>query len=324
MSNMNSAGNDGNVSGVGGVAPHPGKPAGAELPCVRELTNTIKVTPAGACNTVEIVAVETQVVIEFSGFDGGGSGGRPEGRFDGRSDGRRIMNAWASPCDLADLACGMAFTSGLINTYQQVQALDISLEGKVVHIAVQLAEGNDAYDKSGGSLDLRSAPLAQEGAVAAGAGTAAAAAPVAAPQAQAGPPAAPLSPQAIWTISNSLLTMQTMHQITGATHAAVFANTQGQPLYLREDVGRHNAVDKLIGALLKHHVDPRQGFVFLSSRCALDLVTKCARYGINIVATVSAPTSAVIDFAQQNGITLCAYARKKRFTIYTNPQRIQL
>ena len=87
-------------------------------------------------------------------------------------------------------------------------------------------------------------------------------------------------------------------------------------------IGRHNAVEKLVGQLVRNKVDPASGFAFLSSRCALELVNKLARYGIGVVATVSAPTSAVIDFALEANVTLCAFARRKRFTVYTHPEHI--
>ena len=288
-----------------------------ELPCYRDLNTTVKVTDKGIEPTIETVAVETPIILHY--------------------DNRFTATAAATPHDLRDFAYGFSFTSGIISSYDQVKSLDMAVEGNTIHIYIQRYDDNDAASTSAGAAP--DSPGASSPAAAAAVpdalGASSSAATLGAPSANAATvPNAPhtsavvpprqLSPQAIWTISESLLTMQTMHRVTGATHAAVFTDYQGQPLYLREDVGRHNAVDKLIGALLKDNVDPNQGFVFLSSRCALDLVMKCARYGITLVATVSAPTSAVIDFALQEGITLCAYARKKRFTIYTNPQRILL
>lgn len=131
-----------------------------------------------------------------------------------------------------------------------------------------------------------------------------------------------VSPEAVHRASRALLDSQRMHRTTGATHAAAFADFEGRYRCVREDIGRHNAVDKLIGALLRERVDPRSGFVHLSSRCALDLVRKCAAYGIRLVSTVSAPTSAVLEFADERGITLCAFARNGHFTVYTHPETL--
>jgi FdhD protein len=132
----------------------------------------------------------------------------------------------------------------------------------------------------------------------------------------------PIPPSAICAASQGLLERQRMHIDTGATHAASFVDRHGTFLYMSEDIGRHNAVDKLVGQLVRNHVDPSSGFVFLSSRCALELVNKVARYGVGVVATVSAPTSAVIEFAREANVTLCAFARGNRFTVYTHPERI--
>ena len=145
-------------------------------------------------------------------------------------------------------------------------------------------------------------------------------------------PAVPLTPvegepvpaAAIWKASRELVEHQGMRKRSGSTHAAAFVDRDGRFLHLREDVGRHNSLDKLIGALLRNHVDPAEGFVFLSSRCALELVCKAARYRIGLIATVSAPTSAAVAYAEASGITLCAYSREERFTVYANPGRVLL
>ncbi len=134
----------------------------------------------------------------------------------------------------------------------------------------------------------------------------------------------PIDPAAVWNMSRSLLSSQGMHQATGATHAAVFANKGGIPVLMREDVGRHNAVEKLVGAMLKTGTDASEGFVYLSSRCALELIAKCARAGVFVVATVSAPTSAVIEYGKREGLALLAFARDGRFTVYTHPELVKM
>ena len=125
-------------------------------------------------------------------------------------------------------------------------------------------------------------------------------------------------------MSRSLLSAQGMHRATGATHAAVFADRAGAPVILREDVGRHNAVDKLFGAMLRSGLDPCDGFAYLSRRCALELVAKLERAGVRVVGAVSAPTSAVIDFAEREGVALAAFARDGRFTVYAHPELVDL
>ena len=134
---------------------------------------------------------------------------------------------------------------------------------------------------------------------------------------------APLEPAAVWRMSRALLPAQGMHLATGATHAAVFADRSGAPVLMREDVGRHNAVDKLVGALLRAGIDPEDGRLPVEPLRAR-AGGEAGRAGVRIVATVSAPTSAVLDFAEREGIALAAFARDGRFTVYAHPELIAL
>jgi FdhD protein len=116
---------------------------------------------------------------------------------------------------------------------------------------------------------------------------------------------------------------QPLQQKTGATHAAAWCGLQGDVLEIREDVGRHNALDKLIGALLLKSFDPQQGFVVVSSRASYEMVFKAAASGMEILVAVSAPTSLAIDFADRCGVTLVGFARPGRHNTYTFEHRIE-
>jgi FdhD protein len=115
---------------------------------------------------------------------------------------------------------------------------------------------------------------------------------------------------------------QPLQSLTGATHAAAWCNQQGEILLVREDVGRHNALDKLLGALARQAIKPGQGFVLVSSRASYEMVYKAASMGVQLLVAVSAPTTLAIEFAERCGLTLVGFARPGRHNVYTFEQRI--
>ncbi|WP_413206249.1 formate dehydrogenase accessory sulfurtransferase FdhD [Rhodospirillum sp. A1_3_36] len=102
---------------------------------------------------------------------------------------------------------------------------------------------------------------------------------------------------------------QPMNRLNHSVHGAAFCDPEGRILLCREDVGRHNALDKVIGAMARAGFDPSEGFVLLSSRCGAELVQKAAAAGISLLATLSAPTALAVDLARGVGLTLAARNR---------------
>jgi len=117
---------------------------------------------------------------------------------------------------------------------------------------------------------------------------------------------------------------QQVFAITGATHAAALGTTEGGLVSVAEDVGRHNALDKAIGLAVAAGRDPRRLMAALSGRMSYEMVLKAARVGIPLVASVSAPTGLSLRLMRDLGLTLVAFARPPRATVYTHPRRVTI
>ncbi len=219
----------------------------------------------------------------------------------------------ATPLDIEDFALGFCLTEGVIAAPAEFQGMEVEQDARGLSVYVSVPRE-------------RSAALAGRGKALAGRTGCGLCGETMIENALRPVPSASSSARfraaAVQAALLALPAGQQLNAITGAVHAAAFADAEGRIRLLREDVGRHNALDKLIGALLREHVDPAQGFVLMSSRASYELVHKAAVAGIPMLAAVSAPTALAVDTATAAGITLAGFTRAGRHTVYAHPDRL--
>jgi formate dehydrogenase accessory protein FdhD len=115
---------------------------------------------------------------------------------------------------------------------------------------------------------------------------------------------------------------QPLFNQTGSAHAAAWADVDGNLIALREDVGRHNALDKLVGHCTESDLDLNRGMLIMTSRASYEIVQKAAACGISMIAAVSGPTGLAVRLAQDLGVTLIGFARDDRLSVYSHAERV--
>jgi FdhD protein len=137
------------------------------------------------------------------------------------------------------------------------------------------------------------------------------------------PPGPEVSAQTIYSLPEKLRKAQGLFDSTGGLHAAALFDAEGTLLALREDVGRHNATDKLVGwALLEGKLPLNESIIMVSGRSSFEILQKCLTAGVPIVCAISAPSSLAVDVAREFGITLVGFLRDKRFNVYSVGERV--
>ena len=220
----------------------------------------------------------------------------------------------ATPVDLEDFALGFSLTEAIVGRAEECGKAEIvpALAGIELRIAIP--------DAHAAKLEDRVRELTgRTGCGLCGAQTLEAA--VRHPPAVAEP--APIDEPALRRALSDLHGRQTINVATGATHAAAWATPAGEITLLREDVGRHNALDKLIGAMSRANVDVRDGFLLVTSRASFEMIMKAATVGIGIVVAISAPTALAIALAHEANVTLIGFARPDGHSVYAHPRRIE-
>ena len=228
-------------------------------------------------------------------------------------DGATYAVMMATPCDLADFGIGFSLTEGVVADPGHIIDLEVAAHELGMQVRMWLSDGSSE------ALEGRSRRLAgPAGCGLCGIESLAEAARPARPVAL----SASLAADALLAAMAGLAPRQTMNVATRATHAAAFWHPRDGFVAVREDVGRHNALDKLVGALAVRQAASRDGAVLLTSRVSVEMVQKTAAAGIPVIVAVSAPTTLAVRTARAAGITLVAVARSDGFEVFTHPERI--
>jgi FdhD protein len=220
----------------------------------------------------------------------------------------------ATPADLDDFATGFSLTEGVVSSPEEIDTIDIVEMGPGIDIRIQL---KDAANRR---FEARRRRLA--GPVGCGLCGIESIEEAMRQVRDVHKSALTLSGDDIGNAVRQLSRSQPFHAETGAVHAAgLFVPGKGI-VAAREDVGRHNALDKLAGALARSGVDGATGAVVVTSRVSVEMVQKAAALGSPVIVAVSAPTALAIRTAEEAGMTLVALVRGDEFDIFTHPERV--
>ena len=253
----------------------------------------LEVTRPGSAASLDVVAEEVPVAFEFNGIS------------------HTVM--LATPNDLKDFALGFSLTEGIVERRSEVFDIEVEEVPDGITLHLEIAGGAFARLKErrrslagrtgcglcgAESLQqvMRDLPLVTAG--------------------------APFQLAALFEGMRRLPAQQALQQSTGAVHAACHVDQTGSISYVREDVGRHNALDKTLGALAAIDATS-EGALLITSRASFEMVQKCAALGYGVLAADSAPTAAAVRLADKLNVTLVGFLRGSSCAIYTHAQRLQ-
>lgn len=219
----------------------------------------------------------------------------------------------ATPRDLEDLAVGFSLTEGIVSTPGDIRDLEVVEETVGIELRMWLSEALGAA--------LRDRRRHMAGPTGCGLCGIESLAEAVRPVTHV-PGGQVFTPDEIMHATEALAPLQALNRETHAVHAAAFWRRGDGVSLIREDVGRHNALDKLVGAMARAGVSGGDGLLLLTSRVSVEMVQKAAMAGIPTLVAVSAPTALAVRTAEDAGITLIAIARRDGFEVFTHPQRI--
>jgi FdhD protein len=223
-----------------------------------------------------------------------------------------------------ELAMGFLFTEGVITSADEVTGIETALDADGLPLENVL---NIVLRSHGQQASLQPQPVAFERHFAVSASCGLCGKNSIADLLQTTPPLEPdtlrISSQTLYTLATQLRSEQAVFSHTGGLHAAAIFSPDGKLLLLREDIGRHNAVDKLIGYGLLHHLYPyREHILMVSGRSSFEILQKALLARIPCVAAISAPSSLAVEMAERVGITLIGFLRDRTMNVYTHPERV--
>ncbi|OIQ90256.1 protein FdhD [mine drainage metagenome] len=267
----------------------------APLPGGARLAPVLRLRDGLCSNEMDWLTEEVPVALEFNGIS------------------HAVM--LATPMDLEDFALGFSLSEGLLD-----HASDL-YDCEVLACAEGLTVSMEVSSRCFARLKQRRRTLA--GRTGCGiCGTECLAQVLRpAPRVRPGPP---IRSTAVARAMHGMRERQVLGQATGATHAAAWCGPAGEVRLVREDVGRHNALDKLIGALARAGIEAHGGFIAITSRASVEMVQKAAVAGVPLLAAVSAPTQLAAQTAHHAGMCLAGLARQGNLVVYAHPQHMVL
>jgi FdhD protein len=216
-------------------------------------------------------------------------------------NGRHAMTAMMSPVNLEDFVTGYMFTEQIIKSVDEIESIKIEKNRMSVitkNLFKVLGPKKTILSGCGGSasyIDAEKLPKIQSDFC--------------------------ISSEAISTALRSVLDSE-IHRATGGFHMVVLLDKQ-RVICIAEDIGRHNAVDRVIGYALKNHIDLSQTFIISSGRISSEMARKCLIANIPVIVSRSATTTLSVDIAKKTGLTVIGFARGAKMNIYTHPERVQ-
>jgi formate dehydrogenase accessory protein FdhD len=219
----------------------------------------------------------------------------------------------ATPADLEDFLVGFSLTEELVERADELSAIEVVRYGQGIEVRAQVSAQRPV------AIEARSRKMS--GRTGCGiCGTESITDVL--KQLHRVPQGGTISSAAIHRAMGELAQRQPLNALAGAVHAAAVASATGELLVVREDVGRHNALDKVIGAVQRQRLEVADGFVVVTSRASFEMVQKATVLGVRGLMAISGPTGLAVRVAEQSGLTLVGFVRPGRHTVYTHPSRL--